>query len=60
MYDRTYAKGSHTIFSNFSLFGATIFQIYEVKSATMYRVSTVFRPSKKYKQYMNNSWMSSI
>ena len=32
-----YAIHSRNIFSNSSLFGATIFQIYEVKSATMFQ-----------------------
>ena len=38
---RKLAIHSRTIFSNFSLFWATIFQIYEVKSATMR--ATIFR-----------------
>ena len=34
---RIYAMHSRTIFSNISLFDATIFQIYEAKSATIFR-----------------------
>ena len=50
---RIYAIHSRTIFSNFSLFGATIFQIYEVKSATMFQGRLCFKGDYIMRKYGN-------
>ena len=42
---------SRTIFSNFSLFGATIYQLYEVKSATIFRGRLCFKGDYVLRKY---------
>ena len=48
---RIYAIHSRTSFSYFSLFGATIFQVYEVKSATMFRGRLCFKGDYVLRKY---------
>ena len=46
-----YAIHSRTIFFNFSLFGAAIFKIYEVKSVTFFRGRLCFKGDRVSRKY---------